>query len=215
MQPFMDGNGRTARAVEALMLQRSGLRDTAFIAMSNYYYDEKTTYLATLAAVRAAGHDLTAFLTFGLTGIALQCKRLYSEIRRNMQKALFKNTMHEMFGHLKSARKRVMGKRQLEILSFLLKRDEIDWRELTTAMLPMYAQVQSSTKTFMRDIGALQQLRAILVTRKPPATVTTENPERPRFSVRPNLDWPTEITETEFYRRMKSMRKSTSFPFLT
>ena len=34
MHPFLDGNGRTARALEALMLQRAGLRDTCFIAMS-------------------------------------------------------------------------------------------------------------------------------------------------------------------------------------
>jgi len=36
--PFLDDNGRTARAVEALMLQRAGLRDALFIALSNYYY---------------------------------------------------------------------------------------------------------------------------------------------------------------------------------
>lgn len=39
MHPFLDGHGRTARALEALMLQRVGLRDTLFIAMSNYYYE--------------------------------------------------------------------------------------------------------------------------------------------------------------------------------
>ena len=40
MHPFLDGNGRTARALEALMLGGAGLRDTCFIAMSNYYYEE-------------------------------------------------------------------------------------------------------------------------------------------------------------------------------
>ena len=70
MHPFLDGNGRTARALEALMLQRAGLRDTCFIAMSNYYYDEKNAYLAALAEVRQSGHNLTPFLIFGLRGIA-------------------------------------------------------------------------------------------------------------------------------------------------
>jgi Fic family protein len=41
MHPFLDGNGRTARALEALMLQRTGLRDTLLIAMSNYSYEQK------------------------------------------------------------------------------------------------------------------------------------------------------------------------------
>ena len=51
MHPFQDGNGRTARALEALLLQRAGLRDSAFIAMSNYYYEEKPLYLKALASV--------------------------------------------------------------------------------------------------------------------------------------------------------------------
>lgn len=52
MHPFMDGNGRTARALEALVLQRAGLTDKAFIAMSNYYYDEKNAYVSSLSEVR-------------------------------------------------------------------------------------------------------------------------------------------------------------------
>ena len=61
MHPFLDGNGRTARALEALLLGRAGLRDSAFIAMSNYYYDEKAKYLAALAETRERDHDLTGF----------------------------------------------------------------------------------------------------------------------------------------------------------
>ena len=60
MHPFLDGNGRTARALEALMLGRAGLRDTCFIAMSNYYYEEKPKYLATLRQVRSEDYDLTS-----------------------------------------------------------------------------------------------------------------------------------------------------------
>ena len=66
IHPFEDGNGRTARALEALLLQRAGLRSSCFIPMSNYYYDEKPAYLAALARVRAQDHDLTTFLKFGL-----------------------------------------------------------------------------------------------------------------------------------------------------
>jgi fido (protein-threonine AMPylation protein) len=55
MHPFLDGNGRTARAMEALMLRRAGLTDRAFVAMSNYYYDEKPAYLRILGEVRQGG----------------------------------------------------------------------------------------------------------------------------------------------------------------
>ena len=75
MHPFLDGNGRTARALEAFMLQKVGLKDSLFIAMSNYYYEEKNEYLKALAQVRAEPHNLTPFLLFGLKGIDLQCRR--------------------------------------------------------------------------------------------------------------------------------------------
>ena len=90
MHPFLDGNGRTARATEALILRRAGLTDRAFIAMSNYYYDEKPEYLRVLSETRAAGHDLTPFLLFGLRGIRRQCEALTAEIRKQMQRALFR-----------------------------------------------------------------------------------------------------------------------------
>ena len=86
MHPFLDGNGRTARALEALMLQRAGLRDTSFIAMSNYYYDEKTNYLTALAETRQGDHDLTPFLIFALKGVAFQSQRLLKEIQHEISK---------------------------------------------------------------------------------------------------------------------------------
>lgn len=45
MHPFLDDNGRTARALEALMMQRAGLRNVLFIPMSDYYHDSKDSYL--------------------------------------------------------------------------------------------------------------------------------------------------------------------------
>ncbi len=120
MHPFLDGNGRTARALEALMLQRAGLRDCLFIAMSNFYHEEKRSYLEALAAVRASGHDLTPFLKFGLKGIAFQAGRLTGLIKNAVSKEIFRNLMHELFIRLENTRKRVIVKRQLVLLGKLL-----------------------------------------------------------------------------------------------
>jgi len=115
MHPFMDGNGRTARALEAFLLQKQGLRDTLFIAMSNYYYEEKNAHLEALAHVRQERHDLGAFLVFGLNGIEKQCRRLLDEIKQHLAKSLFRDTMRDLFGRLQSKRKRVIAERQLKI----------------------------------------------------------------------------------------------------
>jgi len=51
MHPFFDCNGRTAQALEALILQKAGLRDSLLIAIPNYYYEEKRSYLELTDAI--------------------------------------------------------------------------------------------------------------------------------------------------------------------
>ena len=204
IQPFLDGNGRTARAIEAMMLQRAGLRDIAFIAMSNYYYDEKPQYLKALADSRAAGHELTPFLVFGLRGVALQCHRLLDEIRVHMEKVLFRSTMTSLFGRLKSARTRVIRERQLKILSLLLDEKELDWQDLRERMVTVYSDRQKPESALMRDLNELARLDAI--------RITLSGDRKYRIAIR--LDWPSRITESDFFRRLKEMPKARTYSFL-
>ena len=197
MHPFLDGNGRTARALEAVLLRRSRLKRELFIAMSNYYYDEKHVYLATLAEVRASAYDLTPFLKFGLRGIAVQCQRLLGEIRVQLEKVLFRDVMHQMFGRLRTTRKRVMAKRQLAILSALLDSESMEHWELTKLLYFSYSNLRAPEKAWFRDLAYLQKLGAIRVEEKDRNTY---------FSAR--LEWATEITETEFFEEMKKLPKA-------
>jgi Fic family protein len=203
IHPFLDGNGRTARAVEALMLQRVGLKDT-LIAMSNYYYEEKPGYLRALAEVRAGGHDLTPFLLFGLKGIETQCGRLFAEIRKNVQRALFRNVMFDLFQRLPSKRKRVIAARQLSILKLLLGVDSMLYSDLWARVQSSYAGLSNPTKAFVRDIRNLNNLGAIAFRK------TADD----KSEVSARLAWPTEITETEFFRLAKEMPKAKTSEFL-
>ncbi len=203
MHPFLDGNGRTARAVEALLLQRAGLRDTAFIAMSNYYYEEKQQYLDVLAHVRG-GYDLTPFLKFGLRGIAIQCKRQFKAIRVNVKKALFRNRMYDLFNRLVSPRTRVMKERQIRILQILLEEEELDWDRFLGRAWGVYAGLRAPDKAFTKDINRLLGLDAIKITEQG-ANI---------WKVSVNLEWPAEITESDFFSRIKQMPKGKTYKFL-
>jgi len=204
MHPFMDGNGRTARALEALVLQRAGLSDNAFIAMSNYYYDEKNFYLSSLSEVRGRDHDLTPFVLFGLKGIALQCKRLYEEIRKHMERALFRNMMYDLFNRLESTRKRVIKDRQIALLKILLEVDKLDWYEFLDKAKVHYKKMANFGKTFSRDINSLVQLGAIHIRK-----VAEKKWE---VAIRPQ--WPQEITATDFFDKIKKMPKGKTYQFL-
>lgn len=198
MHPFLDGNGRTARALEALALQRVGLRDTLFIAMSNYYYEEKGDYLRRLAEARAGGHDLTPFLVFGLKGIESQCRRLFREIRHHLLQALYRNTMADLFGRLQSPRKRVMSERHVQVLTLLLEGGTMTPPELHRRAAHLYA-LKNPRKAILRDLTWLLDLGAIRLAEE-------GEPKVMRLAI--DLEWPTRITETEFFRRAKAMPKA-------
>jgi Fic family protein len=206
MHPFLDGNGRTARAAEAPVLQRAGLTDRAFIAMSNYYYDEKAGYLSVLSETRTAGHDLTAFLLFALRGIRQQCEVLTAEIRKHMQRALSRDTMYSLFNRLETKRKRVIGERQIQILKVLLDEDEIRVINLYLKTQLFYTNIKDGMGAYLRDISQLLGIGAIKV-----------DWDSDNFSQEPvaiNLDWPQQIDESEFLKRIKTMPRGKSFKFL-
>ena len=205
MHPFLDGNGRTARALEALLLQRLGLRGSLFIAMSNHYYEEKPAYLQALNDTHAGAHDLTPFLRFALAGVERQCRRLFVEIRLHIAKALYRNTVADLFGRLKSPRKRVMSARHVQLLNLLLDQGELVLGVVRERTIHLYA-VKNPNKALARDLNYLLELQAI----------GARKLEEPRgYALSVNLEWPTQITETEFFRRVKAMPKGKVYGFLS
>lgn len=199
IHPFHDGNGRSARALEALMLQRIGLRDSLFIAMSNYYYEEKNGYLKSLAEVRAASHDLTEFLIFGLKGIELQCQKLFEEIKKNVSKALFLNTMYDLFNRLKTPRKRVIAQRQMDLLRLLLEYERYELDKIAKQTEHSYKVLKNPYVALVRDINYLIELGAI----------SAEKIEGGKnYVIHIRLEWPTKITESEFFKSIEKMPKS-------
>lgn len=196
MHPFYDGNGRTARALEALVLQRAQLKDALFIAMSNYYYDEKATYLATLSKVRERNYDLTPFLKFALRGIGLQCRRLLKQIRTHIGRSLFRDVMGKMYARLQSTRKRALAARQCEILGKLLDKDQpVDVWELYDVMEKHYQTLKAPSAAYISDLNRLGKLRTIKITKH----------DDKKYVIAARLEWATEITETEFFREINRL----------
>ena len=192
------------RALEALVLRRDHLKDTLFVAMSNYYYDEKDRYLASLSEVRRKNHDLMPFIKFGLVGISAQRQRLLREIRTHVQRSLFHDVMGQMYGRLRSTRKRALAQRQYEILNRLLElNDEIEYTELFRQLERHYGTSNSPVRAYVRDLNHLSGLRAIFVRR-----TEALGPERPRYWVSVRLEWATEITETVFFQRISQLPKA-------
>ena len=204
IHPFLDGNGRTARALEALFLQRIGLRDTVFISMSNYYYDEKNKYLSTMSDVRQNSYDLTSFIQFGLKGVISQTKRLLTEIQKHIQKGLYRNLMYDLFNRLMSTRKRVIAERQVEILNILLEHESYNMWKLYKLVEKNYINLKNSQNAYIRDLIGLMNLQCVKLSKEEDSVI-----------VNIVLEWPSNITESEFFEMVKQLPKAKTHPFLT
>ena len=189
MHPFDDGNGRTARALEAFMLREAGVNDMVMVSLSNYYYEHKDEYLAALYASRSRGHDLTPFLTFALPAVAERCNALAEQVIVHNKRVLFREFAQSLFGRLRSLRRRTLAERQLRILDLLLEAGKLSLNDVAAKAWSHYISLKFPVRAFVRDMVGLLELSAI--------TLSGEQ-------VAVNLDWPqrSESELLEQYERM-------------
>ena len=87
IHPFYDGNGRTGRILNLLMLQREGLLDLPVLYLSRYITSTKNQYYQLLQSTRETG-DWVDWCVYMVKGVALTAKseiKLVKNLRDLMQ----------------------------------------------------------------------------------------------------------------------------------
>lgn len=195
MHPFGDGNGRTARAVEAFMLRKAGVSDRIMVSLSNYYYSHQDEYRAALFESRHRGHDLTPFLRFALPAVAERCNAVAGEILVNHKRSLFREFARSLFGRLRSPRRRVLAERQLQVLERLLDGGFLNLDDRVTHTLAPYQNLKHPYRAQVRDLVSLIDLGAV---------------ELRNGLLCVNLDWPQQLSESELLERYENMSSAVS-----
>ena len=195
MHPFDDGNGRTARALEAFMLRVAGVNDMVMVSLSNYYYEHQQGYLAALNDSRQSGHDLMPFLTFALPAVTEGCNALADEIVTHNKRLLYREFAQSLFGLLRSPRRRVLAKRQLELMEILLNTGSLNALELASRALPHYSILKFPERAVFRDLFELIRLSAVSLN---DGQVTVD------------LDWPRKSSESELLEIYEGMPSAAS-----
>ncbi len=190
MHPFGDGNGRTARALEAFMMRRARVNDMVMVSLSNYYYEHQEEYLSALYESRAQGHDLTPFLKFALPAVTERCNALADEIVAHNKRTLYREFAHSLFGRLRSPRRRVLAERQLQAMDVLLDAGPMELSELLARVRDHYVGLKFPIRAMSRDLGGLLSLRAV---------------ELDGTTIAANLDWPQRFSETELLDLYENM----------
>lgn len=114
IHPFGDGNGRTARFVEALLLQTGGIKYVP-VMLSNFYYRNIDDYFGAFSnSIKSKNQFVTPFLKFVLTGFVESLK----EIKERITYFIRKFTLLNYYDYLKKNRN--ITQRQFDLLTILL-----------------------------------------------------------------------------------------------
>lgn len=115
VHPFGDGNGRTARALEAMMLRSSGFR-FVYNMLSNFYYKHIDEYFwAFSLSERNKENSVTPFLEFFLKGLLASLE----EIRLRIFALIREFTLKDYYAFLQ--RQKSITQRQYDFITMLLR----------------------------------------------------------------------------------------------
>lgn len=152
IHPFGDGNGRTARLCEFLVLVTCGVPTTAAHLISNHCNKTRDEYYRQLQYASESGGDITRFLSYCaigfVDGLTEQLRWIYDR--------QFRLTWHEYVGNQVTGRDPDMRERRAliaEVLLFTEPTAKKDIPRLTPRLAEIYAA--SGPKTLTRDLNEL------------------------------------------------------------
>jgi len=81
IHPFIDGNGRTARALATLILYKLGFDIKDFFSLDDYYNEDRPSYYAALQSVHPRILDITQWLEYFMEGVSEQIEGIKNKVQ--------------------------------------------------------------------------------------------------------------------------------------
>jgi Fic family protein len=148
IHPFVEGNGRTARATATLTLFLDGYDIRRFFSLEEYFDNNPLNYYTTLQAVSnqlvldSHERDLTPWLDYFVEGVAVELNRVKERVRRISADSHIKDKLGEQVE---------LNERQMLIMEYLHRHKSIQNRDFRK-IFPDF-----SDDTVLREIKFLKQ----------------------------------------------------------
>ncbi len=157
IHPFGDGNGRTARLVEFLILASSGFVPLpAAHLLSNYYNLTRDRYYRELSKVSKNGGKAVEFIVYAAEGFADGIREVIKLIREQQLEIAWVNYVYERF---ESRPNTNANDRMLRLILELPIGDRVAKKDIT-GLTPQLAQLYSKVgpRTLARDLNQLSNI---------------------------------------------------------
>lgn len=147
IHPFIEGNGRTARAMAILLLYALGYDFKRFFSLEQYFdQDVEAYYQGLLSVQQSAESDLTYWLEYFCYGVALEIDKIQRQVERLSKDLKLKKQLGKQVA---------LSERQIILLELFQQKDELTSGD-AQSILP-----NVSVDTILRDLKDLMQKEVI------------------------------------------------------
>lgn len=143
IHPFIDGNGRTARLLAALILYKSGFDHGRFFALDDYYDENRNSYYTALKTVQECKGSLTKWLEYFTYGVLDSVNKVKGIV-----------TKLSFVPKIEKAEQIELTSRQIKILERIRQKGSISNKELR-------AMFKISRQAILKEISKLVYARIV------------------------------------------------------
>lgn len=141
IHPFIEGNGRTARAMATLLMYVSGYDFKRFFSIEQYFdKDVEAYYQALLSVQQHQDNDLTYWLEYFCYGLAIEIEKIKTQVMKLSKDLKMKKELGEQVA---------LSERQIILLELLQQQGEINSTDAQKAIPNV------SVDTILRDLKDL------------------------------------------------------------
>jgi Fic family protein len=144
IHPFIDGNGRIARVLAALLLFLRGFDTKQFFCLDDYYDSDRPAYYRALQTVDPGTQELTAWLTYFVEGVMVSMNAVKERVVRLSSERLKASAKGQV----------ALSERQMKIVEYLNRNPFITVGD----MVKMF---QITRQAALKEIGKLVDLEVV------------------------------------------------------
>jgi len=163
IHPFGDGNGRTARMVELLILISAGVPTPAAHLLSNHYNATQTEYYRQLDKSSKIEDGYISFIEYALQGFVDGLRNQITVITNQQLAVSWENYIHSLYKGDKAT-----SRRKKKLLLELGKHSDVIPKEKLTTLSPELLRLYSTKteRTVDRDLKDLIQQKLVIKEKK-------------------------------------------------
>jgi len=163
IHPFGDGNGRAARAVEAMVLYANKINPYCFWSLANFWSANRSEYIFHLGNIRETGEPLD-FLIWGAQGYLREIQRIKERILAKVKQLMMQDYVRWLLSTKnqqpppKKINQRIYG-----VLFLVTRSDKIPLEKLRSSpeYKSLYHRVSNMTQN--RDFSKMKSLKLIRI----------------------------------------------------